>query len=102
MLSIKARKKTENPAPLVPLWHLNKSEGPVQETQEDSGLLGQLLCAFRGRNCSENSDFRQKTEMHDREANRSYRNRTAESKYLSAVGPSEAELLLSRMGLRPK
>ena len=43
-----------------------------------------------------------KTEMHDREANRTYRDRTAESKYLSAVGPSEAELLLNRMGLRPK
>ena len=35
---------------------------------------------------------KKKTEMHDREANGTYRDRTAESKYLSAVGPSEKEL----------
>ena len=36
-------------------------------------------------------------EMHDREANRTYRDRTSESKYLSAVDPSErGECLLIR------
>ena len=75
----------------------------MQETQEDSGLFGQLLCAFWDRNCNKNSDFQiKKTEMHDREANRTYRDCTAESKYMSAVGPSEKELLLNRKGLRPK
>ena len=40
---------------------------------------------------------KKKTEMHDREANRTYRDCAAESKYLSAVGPSErGECLLIR------
>jgi len=58
---------------------------------------------FLGPNCSENYGFRQKkTKMHDREASRTYLDCTAELKYLSAVGPSEIELLFNRKGLRPK
>jgi hypothetical protein len=40
-------------------YYSNKGEGPVQETQEDAGLLSQILCAFRGQNFRKKKHFRQ-------------------------------------------
>jgi hypothetical protein len=88
------QKQPRKPSAICPFISLKQERRPGARDAGGCGAIEQLYLRFWWAKSQREILKIVKSETRDREANRTYRDCTAESKYLSAVGPSEKELEL--------